>query len=74
MLPTFLAPDANDPTGDPIDDPVKWVINAGRVDVPIAASKSFKAWSLPSHLKDVGFHFISPTTETGLLRKQNRAE
>lgn len=40
MLPTRRAPDVNELIGEPMDDPVKWVIKAGRVDVPIAASKS----------------------------------
>lgn len=62
MLPTLRAPAAKELAGEPIEEPVKWVISAGRVEVPIAASKSRKTWSLPSHRKVCGFHFISPTT------------
>lgn len=40
MFPTFRAPAANELTGEPIDDPVRWVMRAGRVELPTAASKS----------------------------------
>jgi hypothetical protein len=40
MLPTRRAPGLQELTGEPIEEPVKWVIKAGRVEVPIAASKS----------------------------------
>ena len=45
MLPTLRAPEAKEPkpTGEPIDEPVKCVISAGRVDVPTAASNSLRA-------------------------------
>ena len=49
MVPTIRAPDAKEPTGEPMDEQVRCVINAGRVDVPTAASKSRRACSLPSH-------------------------
>jgi hypothetical protein len=62
MFPTFRAPEAKEPTGDPMDEPVRCVMRAGRVDVPMAASKSRRAWSLPSQRREVGFHFMSPTT------------
>ena len=62
MFPTLRAPAANDPQGDPIEEPVRWVISAGRNEVPTATSKSRNAWSLPSHRNVWGFHFISPTT------------
>ena len=61
MLPTTRAPEANEPTGEPIEDPVRWVMSAGRVDT-IAASKSLSAESFPSQRSVAGFHFISPTT------------
>lgn len=64
MFPTLRAPAVNEFTGDPIDEPVRWVIRAGLVDVPTVASKSRKTWSLPSHRSVCGFHFISPTTAT----------
>jgi len=62
IFPTMRAPFANGPTGEPMDEPVRWVIKAGRVDVLTTASKSRRAWSLPSQRRAVGFHFISPTT------------
>lgn len=65
MLPTRRAPDANELTGDPTEEPVRCVMRAGRVEVPMAASKSRSAWSLPSHRRVCGFHFISPTTAIG---------
>jgi len=40
MLPTLRTPDVKEPTGDPIEDPVKGVMRAGLVDV---ASKSLRA-------------------------------
>src|ERR1700761_8504612 len=49
MLPTIRAPFAKEPTGDPIDDPVRCVINAGRVELPTTASKSRRTCSFPSH-------------------------
>lgn len=42
MLPTLRAPDAKEPAGDPIEEPVKWVISAGLVDVATVASKSLR--------------------------------
>lgn len=68
MLPTLLAPDASEPTGDPIEDPVKCVMSAGLVEVATTASKSLRAWSLPSHRRVWGFHFISPITGGQLIR------
>lgn len=62
MLPTLRAPAAKEPTGDPMDDPVRCVINAGRVEVPTTVSNSRSTWSFPSQRRVVGFHFISPTT------------
>lgn len=61
MFPTIRAPFPNEPTGEPMDELVRWVIRAGRAEVP-TASKSRRAWSLPSQRRAVGFHFISPTT------------
>jgi len=48
MFPTLRAPEANEPTGDPTEDPVRCVMRAGRAGV-IAASNSRSAWSFPSH-------------------------
>ena len=69
MLPTTRAPDAN----EPMEETLKWVINAGRVDVPTAASKSRSTCSLPSHRSVWGFHFMSPTTKDMVNhRKQSK--
>lgn len=62
MFPTIRAPDAKEPTGEPIEEPVRWVIRAGRVDEPTAESKSRSTWSFPSQRSVRGFHFMSPTT------------
>ena len=67
MFPTIRAPFPNEPTGEPMDELVRWVIRAGRVEVP-TASKSRRAWSLPSQRRAVGFHFISPTTKEMLTK------
>lgn len=40
MLPTLRTPDVKEPTGDPIEDPVRGVMRAGLVEV---ASKSLRA-------------------------------
>jgi hypothetical protein len=57
MLPTMRAPEANDPTGDPMDDPVRCVISAGRVEVPTAISKSRRMIvTFPSESRRIPFH------------------
>src|ERR1700761_1411640 len=62
MLPTTRAPAAKPDTGDPIEEPVKCVIKAGRLEEPVTASKSRKTCSFPSHRRACGFQRISPMT------------
>lgn len=66
MFPTRRTPDANEPAGEP-GAAFGSVISAGRVEVK-TASKSRKTDSLPSHLRDFGFHFMSPMTAKNCVR------
>ena len=59
MLPTMHMPEANDITGEPVEDPVKCVMSTGRL-MTLWPCQNRSTWLLPSHQKDSPWPMCRP--------------